>query len=36
LIELVSIVGFYAAVAMMINAFDVPVPGGAKPFGDAR
>ena len=36
LIELVSVAGFYSAVAMMINAFDVPVPGDAKPFGDAK
>jgi 4-carboxymuconolactone decarboxylase len=36
LIELVSVAGFYSAVAMMINAFEVPVPGDAKPFGEAR
>jgi 4-carboxymuconolactone decarboxylase len=32
LIELVSVIGFYTTAAMMINAFDAPVPGGAKPL----
>ena len=28
IVELISAVGFYVMVAMMLNAFDVPVPGG--------
>ncbi len=32
LIELVSVIGFYTTAAMMINAFDAPVPGGAQPL----
>ena len=32
MIELVSVAGFYTMVAMMINAFDAPVPGGARPL----
>jgi 4-carboxymuconolactone decarboxylase len=32
LVELVSAIGFYAMVAMTLNAFDVPVPDGKKPF----
>ncbi|MGZ6243963.1 MAG: carboxymuconolactone decarboxylase family protein [Candidatus Binataceae bacterium] len=32
LIELVSVIGFYTTAAMMINAFDAPVPGGARPL----
>ena len=31
-IELVSVIGFYTTAAMMINAFDAPVPGGARPL----
>jgi 4-carboxymuconolactone decarboxylase len=30
LVELVSAVGFYVMVAMTLNAFEVPVPGGKK------
>ena len=30
LVELVSAVGFYVMVAMTLNAFEVPVPGGNK------
>jgi 4-carboxymuconolactone decarboxylase len=33
LIELVTAAGFYTTVAMVINAFDAPVPGGARPLG---
>lgn len=36
LVELVSVAGFYTTAAMMINVFEVPVPGGREPFGDAR
>lgn len=32
MVELVSGVGFYAMVAMTLNAFDVEVPGGNKPL----
>ena len=32
LIELISVIGFYTTAAMMINAFDAPVPGGARPL----
>jgi 4-carboxymuconolactone decarboxylase len=32
LIELVTTVGFYTTAAMMINAFDAPVPDGSKPL----
>ena len=32
IVELISVVGFYVMVAMMLNAFDVPVPGGKKPL----
>jgi 4-carboxymuconolactone decarboxylase len=32
LIELVSAAGFYTMVAMMLNAFDVPTPDGARPL----
>ncbi len=32
LVELVSSIGFYAMVAITLNAFDVRVPGGKKPL----
>ena len=32
LVELVSSIGFYTMVAMTLNAFEVPVPGGNKPL----
>ncbi len=32
LIELVTSVGFYTMVAMVLQAFDAPVPGGARPL----
>ncbi|HKY08458.1 MAG TPA: carboxymuconolactone decarboxylase family protein [Candidatus Binatia bacterium] len=32
LVELVSAIGFYAMVAMTLNAFDVPVPDKKKPL----
>lgn len=32
LIELITAAGFYTMVAMMLNAFDAPVPGGARPL----
>ena len=32
LIELVTSAGFYTLVAMMLQAFDAPVPGGATPL----
>jgi 4-carboxymuconolactone decarboxylase len=31
-IELVTAIGFYTMVAMMLNAFDAPVPGGGRPL----
>ena len=31
--ELVSVIGFYAMVAMVLNAFRAPVPGDARPLG---
>ena len=31
-IELISVIGFYTTAAMMINAFDAPVPSGARPL----
>ena len=30
--EIVTVAGFYTLVAMMLKAFDAPVPGGAKPL----
>jgi hypothetical protein len=30
--EIVSVTGFYTLVAMMLKAFDAPVPGDAKPL----
>ena len=32
LIELITAAGFYTMIAMMLNAFDTPVPGGARPL----
>ena len=32
MVELVSAIGFYAMVAMTLNAFDVAVPGEVKPL----
>jgi 4-carboxymuconolactone decarboxylase len=32
-IEAVTAIGFYTTAAMMINAFNAPVPGGATPLG---
>lgn len=32
MIELVTAAGFYTMVAMMLNAFDAPVPGGERPL----
>jgi 4-carboxymuconolactone decarboxylase len=32
LVELVAAVGFYVMVSMTLNAFDAPVPGGARPL----
>jgi 4-carboxymuconolactone decarboxylase len=32
MVELVAAVGFYVMVAMTLNAFDAPVPGGKKPL----
>jgi 4-carboxymuconolactone decarboxylase len=31
-IELVAVAGFYTCVAMTLNAFDAPVPGGVSPL----
>src|SRR5262249_9144008 len=31
-IELITATGFYTMVAMMLNAFDAPVPGNARPL----
>ena len=33
-IELISAAGFYTMVAMMLVAFEAPVPGGAEPLAD--
>lgn len=33
LVEFVAATGFYVMVAMTLNAFEAPVPGGARPFG---
>jgi 4-carboxymuconolactone decarboxylase len=33
LIELITAAGFYTMVAMVLNAFDAPVPGGKLPLG---
>lgn len=35
LIELITSTGFYTMVAMMLNAFDAPVPGDARPLDPA-
>lgn len=32
LVELITAAGFYTMVAMMLNAFDAPVPGGRRPL----
>jgi 4-carboxymuconolactone decarboxylase len=32
LIELIAAAGFYTMVAMTLNAFDAPVPGGKRPL----
>ena len=32
LIELVTVAGFFTMAAMVLNAFDAPVPGGEKPL----
>ena len=32
LIELITAAGFYTMIAMVLNAFDAPVPGGARPL----
>ena len=32
LIELIAAAGFYTMVAMTLNAFDAPVPGGSRPL----
>ena len=34
LIELVTCIGFYVLVAIMLTAFEAPVPGGARPLPD--
>ncbi len=34
LIEAITAIGFYTTAAMMINAFDAPVPGDARPLPD--
>ena len=31
-IELISSIGFYTMVAIMLNGFDAPVPGGERPL----
>ena len=31
-IEMITVIGFYTTAAMMINTFDSPVPGDAKPL----
>jgi 4-carboxymuconolactone decarboxylase len=31
-IEMITVAGFYTTAAMMINTFDAPVPGGARPL----
>ena len=31
-IELVSVIGFYTMVALVLNAFEAPVPGGSQPL----
>jgi len=33
LIELITVAGFYTLIAMVLNAFDAPVPGGERPLG---
>jgi 4-carboxymuconolactone decarboxylase len=33
LIELITGAGFYTMIAMTLNAFEVPVPGGERPLG---
>jgi 4-carboxymuconolactone decarboxylase len=31
-IELITALGFYTMVAIMLNGFDAPVPGGERPL----
>jgi 4-carboxymuconolactone decarboxylase len=31
-IELITSIGFYTMVAIMLNGFDAPVPGGERPL----
>lgn len=35
-IDLVGIAGYYCLVCLTLNAFRVPVPGGASPFADGQ
>ncbi len=35
-IEMITVAGFYTTAAMMINTFDAPVPGNARPLPDMR
>ena len=34
LVDLVGVLGYYALISMTINAFEVPIPDGADPFGE--
>jgi 4-carboxymuconolactone decarboxylase len=34
MIEMITVAGFYTTAAMMINTFQAPVPGGARPLPD--
>lgn len=32
MIELITVVGYYTMIALVLNAFEAPVPGGARPL----
>ena len=34
LIELITVIGFYSLVAIVLKGFDAPVPGDARPLPD--
>ena len=32
-VDLIGLLGYYTMISMVLNCFEVPVPGGAKPLG---
>ena len=33
-VELVGLLGYYTLISMILNVFEVPVPGGGKPLAE--